>query len=84
MRHLQGLFWLENKITENQWKIVKNIYTLFQMVHFWPVPTVSSNFRQFFPKENSWNQLNNWQKSSLHLCVSVIFEEIQDFEALKL
>ena len=45
-----GRFWLENKITENQWKIAETIYTPFQVVHFWPVLTVSSNFLQFLPR----------------------------------
>jgi hypothetical protein len=29
-----GWFWLENKITENQWKITETIYTHFQKVLF--------------------------------------------------
>jgi hypothetical protein len=43
----QGWFWIENIITENQWKIAETIYTPFQMVYFWPVLTVFSKFRQF-------------------------------------
>jgi hypothetical protein len=31
----------------NNWKTAENIYTLFPLVHFWPVLTVSSNFQQF-------------------------------------
>ena len=53
-------FWLENKITENQWKITETIYIHFKIVHFWPVLTVlSSNFSTV---EKSWNQLNNCKK----------------------
>ena len=43
----QGPFWLENKITENQWKLAETISThpplAFQIVYFWPVLTVSIN-----------------------------------------
>jgi hypothetical protein len=43
----QGCFTLENKTTENQWKIAETIYTPVQMVYFGPVLTLSSNFEQF-------------------------------------
>jgi hypothetical protein len=36
MLALQRLFWLENKITEKQFKIAETIYIPFQMVHFSP------------------------------------------------
>ena len=56
----------KNKINENKWKIAETIYTPFQKVNFWPVLTVSCNFEnEKKSEENSWNQLNNWQKSSL-------------------
>jgi hypothetical protein len=39
-----GWFFLENKITENQWKIAE------ATVHFWHVLTVSNNFMQFLSR----------------------------------
>jgi hypothetical protein len=30
----KGWFWLENKLTENQWKIAETIYTPLQIGHF--------------------------------------------------
>ena len=50
MEYIQGWFYLENKITENQWKIAETIYTPFNIVHFWPVQTVFNNFRQFLSR----------------------------------
>jgi Ni,Fe-hydrogenase I large subunit len=40
-------FTIENKTTENQWKIAETIYTPLQMVYFGTVLTLSSNFGQF-------------------------------------
>jgi hypothetical protein len=34
--HNQEWYWIENKITENQWKIAENICTPFKKVNFWP------------------------------------------------
>ena len=48
-------------------KIAETIYTPFQNGHFWPVLTVSCNFRNFFFTEKKQkNQLNNWKKP--HTC----------------
>ena len=45
--YYQGWIWIENKITENQWKTTENIYPLFQMVHFdlfWMCPAIFGIF----------------------------------------
>ena len=47
-------------------KIEEIIYTLFQKGHFWPVLTVLQFSEFLFSQKNSWNQLNNWKKSSLY------------------
>jgi hypothetical protein len=46
-------------------KVAETINTLFQKGHFdlfWLYP---ASVRIFVSQENSWNQLNNWKKSSL-------------------
>jgi hypothetical protein len=59
----QGWFWLENKITENQWKIAETIYTPFSNGIFLTCSDLcQTTFCNFFPEEISWNQLNNWTK----------------------
>jgi hypothetical protein len=55
----------KNNMFENQWKIAETIYTPFQNGHFWPFLSVSWNIQKKISEENSWNQLNNWKKSSL-------------------
>ena len=48
---MQEWFLLENKITENQWKIAETIYTPFQNDHyllFWLYP---ETFRIFFQRK---------------------------------
>ena len=62
---IQGWSWLENKITEIIGKVSEAIYTLFQISHFLPLLTVSSNYRKTIFWEISWIQLNNWKESSL-------------------
>ena len=60
----QGWLWLENKITES--KIPEITFKWLMFYLFWLCPVT---FENFCPQENSWNQLNNWQKSSLMVAV---------------
>jgi hypothetical protein len=45
-KNMNGWSWMENKITENQWKITKTICFLFSNVLFLTVLTLSCNIRQ--------------------------------------
>ena len=58
----QSLFWLENKITEHQWKLAETIYIPFQKISFWPILIMSGNFQKTNTEENSRYQLNKWKK----------------------
>ena len=58
-------------------KIAETIYTLFLNLHYWPVQRVFCNFQNFFPEENSWNQLNNW-KISGHGLLDIFISEISE------
>ena len=42
-------------------KIADTIYTPFQNDHFWPVLTLSNNFRKTISIGSNWN---NWKKKS--------------------
>jgi hypothetical protein len=67
------MFLNKNKITENHWKIAENICTPPLKGSFL---TWSDRVLQLFgekegnQRKNSWNQLNNWKKSFLHLVKS--------------
>jgi hypothetical protein len=64
---------LENKITENQWKIAETIYTPFQNGHFWPFLTMSCNFlKQFLSPLSLCNKLNSVHKGIQHRYVLMI------------
>ena len=41
-----GMILVRKQNNWNQWKIAETIYIPSQNGHFWPVPTVSSNFRK--------------------------------------
>ena len=65
----QGCFWLENKITENQWKIAETIYNNFKWLIFYffqPCPLAFGLSRKQTSEENSWNQFNNWKTTFLN------------------
>jgi hypothetical protein len=66
----------EGIITENQWKQLKPSTSSFKKVIFylfWLCPAI---FWISFSQKNSWNQLNNWQKSSLYTLHSVTIIKI--------
>ena len=55
------------------------IYTPFQTLNFLPVQIMFWYFLIYFvSEENSWNQLNNWKKSSL------LLKEIMEVESFLL
>ena len=73
MIQIQGLFWKENKITENQWKItLKPSTPLFREVRFGKFWLCPATFGFFFHRTNSWNQLNNWKKSYLQIFTNTV------------
>jgi hypothetical protein len=67
-------------ITENQWKItLKPSTPLFKKVRFSKFWLCPATFGFFFHRKNSWNQLNNWQKSSLQIFTNTVIYLADNF-----
>ena len=71
--HSQRWFWLENKITENQWKIAETSTSPFKKVIFDLFRLCPATFGILFSQKNSWNQLKNWKKPILALYREIRF-----------